>query len=557
MGFHETKTSVKSFQKSRVKNLEQPGVVSKGPVKAFQINHGRKYSQLGSGLSKKSGSRSLWNRSYSLGVKLRRKASTAKKRVIARQGTQKRQGSSLNPVKKSKTTLPRRSYRLIKPLPKTFKNRFMAFRGFMDVHNKVKVSRKFSEIKDPKQRRSFLDYVAIMRFEKKDMVRKYQFEKHKDKVSTFVNKLKLKSAIYKNPDEPNSQSLESINNSSSPEGPSKVRKSRQENKFLGIPQQKQPVMKEIVQTMTSGPSTQKRTQIRLSRQKNCSSTPMTPQLLNKIVPVLEEASSLSTSSKESSRTSSSNISSSPDPELLHTPESKKPQENSHQTFSFRKNLQKGSPYHNRKRSLRQIGSPAKSVNFQSKETNLKSMRRPITSRPTPLVRPQPFSRRRVCLVQGEDKEKLESLVINFWGKMMKRKQDLRDVDMDSPTFARVKAKVLFSRNRNRVKQENKTSLEGSEKSEEVIFGVKQDLQVKMLDKEPSLNTEEAEDNDDIDGVGRMKKQLQGRDMNFLKRRRTKRRGYFFSKADQEAEIKKTISAARFLSRIRGKGSRRK
>ena len=65
-----------------------------------------------------------------------------------------------------------------------------AFTSFMDVYDKAKVAQKLSEIKDIKERRCFLDYVATMRFEKKDVIQKYQIKKNRKNVSAFIKNLK-------------------------------------------------------------------------------------------------------------------------------------------------------------------------------------------------------------------------------------------------------------------------------------------------------------------------------------------------------------------------------
>ena len=125
--------------------------------------------------------------------------------------------------------------------------------------------------------------------------------------------------------------------------------------------------------------------------------------------------------------------------------------------------------------------------------------------------------------------------------------------MDSPTFARAKDKVVFSRNR--LKVENQRSPEGSKNSLEMMFGedglspkakrskaeIKLGFHIKRLKKYVSRDSEEAEDHDKP--VMRQK-QLQSRIIDSWKRRSNKKKGYYFSRGDQKAEIRRTIFEAK-------------
>ena len=640
MAYHKSNTSEKPPEINRAKNRNQLAVESKEPIKAFLINQRRRSSQLVSDLSKKSGSRKIWGTSPSLQMKFRRKNLKVKKKVISRKASQKRRDSSITLFRRSKKVLPKRKLQIPKSSPITPKrDRFSAYRSFMDVHNKEKVAQMLQQIKDPKERRCFLDYVATMRFEKKDVVHKYQIKKNKTNVSAFLRKFKRKSTIKENSEESNSQNLESVNNNA--EGTIMDRIKLQKNKLLRMSTQKQPMTNTIIKAMISdsaGQKTQlpglrrvqKSTQIPNNRQKNCISTPITPLLLKKTPPIFEEPhnpagesspvtdpihpeeNSPGTCSLE--KTIEKRSASSPfklptrkkvdfnfnpkkilidfsNPFKIQRRESFTKQlttiEGSHpERFKYSESLVRnelgGSTLslvtHNgrpkRKASLQTIESSTNNLNSAKKRTRLGGIRR-LTSRVVTHVRSGPFNRTRISLIHGtQPEEKTESNVVNYWGKIVKNKQRERNMDMDSPTFAKVKEKVVFSRNR--IKAENRKSiLEGSEKSLELIFGreeaslsvygkrqksdKKKDFHIQSLKKYVSIDTEEDEDEDGLDDVGRMQKQLQalGKVMDFSRSGNIEmKEDGLLVEADQEAEIKSTISQTNFGSRLNGTASSR-
>ena len=617
MGYYKTHRPVKSSQKARDKNRNPPAIESKEPLKAFQMNKRTLSSQFVSNLSKKSGSRKAWvARSSSVRMRFRNNSSATKKKFISRQAFVKRQQSARTFSKKAKTTIPRKAYKLARSSTENPKNRFRAYRNFMDIHNKEKVARKLSEIQDPKERRCFLDYIATMRFEEYDLIQKYQFKKHKTRISKFISKLKKKSIIEEHSEESSSRDLKSADNSGGRRIMDRIKFQKKKLRRTST-QRHPPKIKLSTKVMIQGSTTQAQlrglrrlhttTQIPKTHKNHDNESLVMPVLPKYSPPILEEASS-----PISKRNQCSILS--PDDEALSTSMMEDSVENTPKASSNEKIVEKRSGYFSTKKKLSRCSAPSndrKRVRFPQKlnkfersipdngfscsespviqesdgstpsqvirnrvkekvplgvvETSsntiylekgqglLRKQRSETTFRPHSRTMSGPFNSRRIGLIQDIDKDKMGSVVVKYWDNMLKKKWKERDKEMDSPTFSRIKEKVVFSRNRMKVQDQKFPDC--SEKSDQISFGKKRDLQAKKLENEFSLATEEAEDSNDVDGVGRMKKQLQGRDMNFLKRRRTKRKGYFFSKADQEAEIRKTISAARFLSRIGGKGSR--
>ena len=467
MSYHKTITSVKSSATPNAKSRENSGTESRGPLKAFQ-NGQTRLSSKGSELSRKSGSKRTWvAKSTSVRVKLRSKTLASKNKYKSSQTSEKRQASSKTFSRKSKkTTISRRTYRLVRSSTTTPKNRFSAYQTFMDVHNKQKVAKKLSEIKDAKERRCFLDYIATMRFEENETIHKYQLKKHQTKISDFLTKLKKKSIIEEDSEESSSRDLDSVDNIGGRKIMDRIK--FQKNKLRRTSTLKQPMTNKIIKTMVAVSNTVNKlpglrrihtnAQIPYTPKKNYSSNPATPNLLKYSTPVSEEGS---TPSKDSG----SNINSTLDKEPLLSPVMSKEEGSLSNSPSFGENNMKESqnprtkknlfdfsdtnkmehrdqessmnqesdgtdltqPIHNRLHrrmaSLDVIESSHSILGKKKEEAQLKKPRRPSTSRPTSRTRSGLLNnRRRICLLKGEQKERLASVVIRYWDEMIKKNE---------------------------------------------------------------------------------------------------------------------------------------